>query len=654
MVRLTANAQPIEDESADQLEWTRPDAEEEPAQRGSYVVVWRGMLAQPRASAARFAVAGDTTALSIDGRLVLPVGAGAGPVDVWLDAGPHELTIVACAGPGRQQVEATWARADLATADVRLRPFRASDFDLDPVDAEAKPARQSSVTQGDGAWQFQFDPIELRYVRFIVHEYLGQSVAVNNVEIRGEEAAQVYIPTEADVLALATNDVLEIAGGDVVTATYTDEFTQSGSGHSQLLSGKLTATYFNAEIEPIAYDFVRQPNGAVVTERKELLRIDPGERVIVEITDYDADVTDRRDEINLQVSVNGGRPMELVATETEEYTGVFTQEVDTAAEPAEGKLAIKPGDRILCHYVDEQNTFPGHSVPREAIVLVNEPSEGRVRVLGTRVITPPQETRAAPRIEYLAPEGDDQISAVALDAPLTVEVVDPDAAKDSRSSVVVSLETSDGVKADVHCVVSGECRPDSYRQTADERAAEALAEGRFVGQMVLQLGGTASPQVVPRTTDMPRSLVGGPQADDESGEPLDERLVTHVYNLTGKDVVTATYQDANRPDGQGADLEARARLVTSGTLDCTDSQYREVAAQLHVGEKLYLKVTDADRDASDERDMASVEITTEKGERESVQLEETLTHSGVFTGSFPLKAAEQPTPGNLQADDPAI
>jgi TolA-binding protein len=69
---------------------------------------------------------------------------------------------------------------------------------------------------------------------------------------------------------------------------------------------------------------------------------------------------------------------------------------------------------------------------------------------------------------------------------------------------------------------------------------------------------------------------------------------------------------------------------------------------------MFLKVADADRDKSDERDVVTVEITTEKGEQESIRLEETLAHSGEFTGSVPLTANEQPTPGNLQADDPAI
>jgi TolA-binding protein len=184
--------------------------------------------------------------------------------------------------------------------------------------------------------------------------------------------------------------------------------------------------------------------------------------------------------------------------------------------------------------------------------------------------------------------------------------------------------------------------------------AEALAEGRFVGQVILQLGGAASPAIVPRTTDMPRTLVGGPAKDEESANEPEERLVTHVLNLTGKDVVAATYSDAQRPDGQAAQLQARARLITSGTLDCVDSQYREPVTQLHVGEKMFLKVVDADRDTSDERDVVSIEITGEKGEKESLPLEETLAHSGVFTGSFPLKAAEKPAPGNLQAAEPAI
>ncbi|NQT41446.1 MAG: tetratricopeptide repeat protein, partial [Planctomycetes bacterium] len=454
LVELTKNTKPIEEEATDELRWTRPEAEDDKEKRKSYLVLWRGTLVQHRASAARFAVSGVTTALAIDGRLEMPVGPGNRTADVWLDAGPHELTILATATGARDEVEAVWARADLTSAQVKIRPFEAADFDLSKVDGEIQTAEAPVVTLTDEAWQCTFPKAEVRFVRFEVQEYLGEAVAINHVEIRGENPEDVYVPTEADVLALSNNDVLEIAGGDVVTATYTDEFTVGNSSHSRLLETRLTATYFNATVSPIAYDFTRSANGAVSTERKRLLRIDPGERLIVEVTDYDEDRTSGRDEIGIKVAVNGGDPIELTATETEEFSGVFTKEVDTAAEAAEGKLAVKPGDRVACWYTDRQNTFPGHAVPRETIVLVNEPTEARIRVIQSRATPPPPGSDAAPRIEFLAPEADQEISGLAMGAPITVEVIDPDAAKDSRSSIVVSLATSDGAKADVHCVVS--------------------------------------------------------------------------------------------------------------------------------------------------------------------------------------------------------
>ncbi len=74
-----------------------------------------------------------------------------------------------------------------------------------------------------------------------------------------------------------------------MTATYVDDVNLTGG--SRLLSGKLTATYHNAYLTPIAYDFLKTTAGDVYTVRKELLRIDPGERIIIEVTDFDADET---------------------------------------------------------------------------------------------------------------------------------------------------------------------------------------------------------------------------------------------------------------------------------------------------------------------------------------------------------------------------
>ena len=49
-----------------------------------------------------------------------------------------------------------------------------------------------------------------------------------------------------------------------------------------------------------------------------------------------------------------------------------------------------------------------------------------------------------------------------------------------------------------------------------------------------------------------------------------------------------------------------------------------------------------------------VRIKTKRGEDETVELVETLAHSGVFTGSVLLKPVEKPTPGNLKQETPEI
>ncbi|MBI1314765.1 tetratricopeptide repeat protein [bacterium] len=524
---------------------------------------------------------------------------------------------------------------------------------MDLKKVELRPASGSRVILSDAAWEFRFDPIDVRFTRFVINEYLGEAVALNHVEISGSDRTNPIIPTEADVLALSENDTLEIAGGDVVTASYTDEVTQANSGGSRLLSGKLQATYFNGAVAPIAYAFVRQNNGAVQEIRKRLMRVDPGERVVVEIVDYDRDQTVTRDKLQFEVSVNDGEPVTLTATETEENSGIFTKEVDTAAKADGDKLVVKSGDRINIRYLDEQNTFPGHSVPRESVVYVNRPTEARIRILESRLLTPRRGSTAPPRFSYQPPEEGSELATVAFEAPLTIEVIDPDSAKDSRSEVTVNLETTDGAKVDVRCLVSA-----AFTNVPNQDAESyALEEGRFIGQIVMQLGSKASPTIVPVTSEMPRNLIGGGKTgDEEEGgmSSMDEGLVVAVLNLTGKDRIAANYKDERHPKESAAVISSNGRLISNGELASLDRDYNKPVDRLHVGEKLYLMVTDADQDSSDERDVVTVEVASEFGEKESVQLVETLAHSGVFTGSLVLKSNDKPQPGNIDMNDPQV
>ncbi len=263
------------------------------------------------------------------------------------------------------------------------------------------------------------------------------------------------------------------------------------------------------------------------------------------------------------------------------------------------------------------------------------------------------ETSAPAQVVFLPLDREklNKIARIAFEAPLTVEVIDPDAAKDSRSTVTVVVTTADGAKVEVECVLSDA----AFGEAGLVRPGMALEEGRFIGQVILQLGGKDSSAVVPLTANMPRNLIGGPKTPkDEKAAPGDAGLVTRVLNLTGKDIVDVAYVDAKRPKGGEKTLTAQARLVTDGKLTCTDADYQKDITAVHVGERLYLKVVDADLDRTSERDKAKVTITSKRGEKEVVELLETSAHSGIFTGSLILKPEQKPTPGNLKPDDPII
>lgn len=509
----------------------------------------------------------------------------------------------------------------------------------------------AAVIVADQSWELRFPSRNMRYAKLVFHEFLGESVAINQVEIGGPNSDQPYVPTKQDVLALANNDALEMGAGDTVTASYTDEVTQNESGSSQLLSETLKATYFNAEVIPITYAFRRDRLGRVSESKLRLRRIDPGERIIVEVRDYDQDRTDRRDEVEIEVSVNNREPLRLIATETDQYSGIFTREVDTTGKDEEGKLTVKSGDRVFLRYFDSQNTFPGHRTPREAMVDVSKPTDGQVRILQTRATPRSADDRRPPPIRAISFAEGQTESLVALDAPLTIEVMDPDQAKNSGSTVKVAVITNDGSAVIVECEISDLLTGHIGPRDPDA----ALEQGRFLGQVILQLGGANSPTVVPLTAEMPRSLVGNVRSadrttDDSSSNPM----ITRVLNVTGKDTITVAYQDKVSTVGGSPKRLATGRLVTDGVLMVTDREYREPIESLHVGEKMFVAVNDPDQDRSDERDVIHILVETGRGERESVELSETLSHSGFFTGSFSLAASKNPTVDSIQEIKPAI
>jgi TolA-binding protein len=235
--------------------------------------------------------------------------------------------------------------------------------------------------------------------------------------------------------------------------------------------------------------------------------------------------------------------------------------------------------------------------------------------------------------------------------PLTIEIIDPDRAKDSQSTVLVDVMTTQGVKTQVECVLSRAFA--NPNEALSESRNPALLEGRFVGQIPLLLGSPQNITMIPEDGTLPKAGLGKiiiptdpeTQLDNESTK---SKAALAVLRVIGTDQFTAIYKDNSRPDDSKIALNAAAKLFSAASLEITDEEYLEPAEIAYVGKKLFLRLNDPDLDISKKRDMAIVRIITESGEDETVELEETLTHSGVFSGSFPLQANPKPVPGNFE------
>ena len=654
----------------DTLEWFPPELNEiKPKQKNklSNLIVWNGQFVQRRPGAVRFKVDADVGGVMIGGRLIASIDQNielADVSDVYLEAGLHSFLVIGWVKDIDSGVSVQRARENLAKDSIELAPFRLSDFVLSEV--ERNEFMQSTavsktivpeINLNNGKITALLKGWQLRNLKMVVDEYSGNFVSVKNVKI-SSDGSQV-IPPRDDVLELAKNNILEIAAGDSITAIYVDELTEGGLERNRQLEASLKATYYNGTITPLSYEFLRKPDGSVQSIDHELLRVEPGERIVVDVTDFDLDKTSEEDTVVVSLQVNLDEPLDVLAKETGANTGAFRAEVSTAnvSKPTAGvvedktdktpAIKLSAGDKVYMRYFDNQNTVPGHKQPRESVVFVNQPSDANVRILSTKFI-PADLTKlnSKPSYQYTAlPYSNTNEIPVSIDVPFTVEVMDPDQAKTSGSKIEVEIDVNGSRKVKVECVLSAQFAdqaPDEYGEPIT--ASQALVEGRFVGQILLNLGNDKSPSMIPVNPEMPRGLIGDVLSDEEEKSQSDSEV--HVLNIMGGELVSVTYGDELRPNGGAAAKRSKGVLVSDGVLSITDSKYKKQLESLHVGERLFLMVEDKDQDVSDGQDNIIVTVKTTSGEKESITLTETLTHSGLFTGSFPLVARNNPRPNS--------
>ena len=135
-----------------------------------------------------------------------------------------------------------------------------------------------------------------------------------------------------------------------------------------------------------------------------------------------------------------------------------------------------------------------------------------------------------------------------------------------------------------------------------------------------------------------------PEGEEEEDE---SDLTIRVVNLSGSDLVVAGYEDADRTEGNGTTLTSEGKMIADGELAITESDYDEPVNTLYMGEGF---LSESLIQTVAFRGRVEVKVETKFGGEEIVFLEETFSHSGVFTGSFRLDPSEKPVVGNLDGN----
>jgi TolA-binding protein len=504
---------------------------------------------------------------------------------------------------------------------------------------DAPPGKIKPATGKDGVPMATIaaDGTSARYVRLLIEKFNGSAPRLAEVAV-ADPNGKALLPLPG---AAAAADVLALSPGDRVSATYEDEFNLVSPGKPRTLSQRIQATYYNARVSFIGYLMVEVPGNRIPVQfTKRVRRALPGQRVVAQIIDYDADVSDQRDQIACAIKLPGQADAKLAATETERFTGVFTKEFDLAGPAQPQGLKLAPGETLELSYLDEQNTVPGYPVARTAQLQAVQPAEPRVRIIETTVTRTKDQDEHFEFLPSTAVKPTDGIKLVAFRPPLTFEIIDPSAARDSFSEVTATVTTSGGSSAEVICPLASAFGGEQHETDAE---VGGLEQGRFVGQIIMNLGDKGSPATTVLEPGDPRTLI-------QRRTPAAKEVIANVVpvlNINGQDLITVTYR-GGVVDRQAAPREVRdqARLVAAAQVDVTDSAYEVPLKQLHVGGKVFVRVQDLVADATPGRDAVAVTLTTSRGETFAGRLQETLGHSGVFTGSFLIVPGEKPTPGD--------
>ena len=514
-------------------------------------------------------------------------------------------------------------------------------------------------------------PVRLRTLRWTFTGRRSPDVAVSEVTATDVEGRQI-VPVESDFSDAQSNETLEVAPGDQIIVQYSDEVTASGS--KRVLERSLGSRFTDGRIS-LNFEQAAPPvNGVPQLAYHEAYRFIPGDSMVVIVGDSDLDVTDGADSVDVTVKskLGGEQKLRLVEQKPDVrgwkpedgiHTGRFFGLLSTvradaalptnAAGRVSSKLMIRAAedDAVTVSYDDRENTLPGVPCERRASVHATKQAVPRLTLFHTRKVRVVDTSDDAKlklmsirkragneNVEkvfrdavYAVPmtrKASDDTNAIPVNisAPLLVRVNDVSRARHAASRLTLEAvtereleraEAEGGKPVAAHAALRlGGDFGGVKLKAGDETAREARRAGSFNGVVYLAIGSidNADESVLKALNS------AGGQSDREPA----------VLAVNGSDTVRLRVKD-----GDEVLAERTVSFVSNGSLALLDSTWSAERDAVHAGERFFVQVNDADRDATDDADRITVDVKSlVTGRGRKVVLTETIPHSGVFNGTL--------------------
>ncbi len=561
------------------------------------------------------------------------------------------------------------------------RFFDPAKFPSDERKAFFTPAEIKPTEGADGVFDVTFpEGAQARTIRIVAADFEGQAPAIRTVTLDNADGEKL-LPPDTDIVSLRRNRTLEIVPGDRVTISYEDPSPIDPK--KAVSEAHMTATFNDATVEACFVESVLVGDGRREAIYIPMRRFCVGDALTLFVNDPDMDVSDKKDQVDLEVRSSAGAKTKVKALETENHSGIFLAKVfPVAGEPQRDvELNVGPGDDVEIIYMDTENTKPGIPWPRKAVLEQAGKGDAELRVYSAtsrmldenELANPPkvarnarirdEEVRVTRTIVARRPKdgSTDNVATTLIAAPLMIELLHPAAALSGESEAVIFVQTERGRQAagvatapdafDIR--VPGTIRlaarpgnfphidpPVGYRSVTIEGnryARSALDDGRF--SFVLPMELAAVPSDSPAVAAEKRARAAEKAGTQRHNRAYEENIAPPVLAVSGDDTV---YIGLRHTDAEGKTLRWQVhtvKLTSDPWLHILDRRYAEELAAVHVGEILYPRVIDQILDTSDNKESVVMKVSGMAGEPREIPLTETFGHSGIFKGALRLTFA---------------